>query len=96
MDTFMEKEFSIVKLLLERDSDSESSSSSNDGPDIIGNMLLTIARKEKNAIKHCECTVINYSEEEFKRHFRVSKNLMDSLADRFSKSNLFLKHFHGK
>ena len=52
----MENEFSLVKLL---ESENSSSSCSNDDPENtnIGNMVLTIARNEKNAI-YSEFTVL--------------------------------------
>lgn len=92
MDSMLEEEFSMYKFLFE----SEEEQSSSDEEEITA-IVLSVLRMERNAIKlYYEVTVPLYSDEEFKRHFRASKTLMNSMADRYSTSRVFLKHLHGE
>lgn len=48
--------------------------------------------RERNSVKlYMEEIVPNYSEEEFRRHFRISRQLFENLCDRFSNWEMFKK-----
>ncbi|KAF5297836.1 hypothetical protein FQR65_LT19670 [Abscondita terminalis] len=86
----------IIALLLESDDDDNISSSDSDD-EVIEAIVHTLARTERTAIQnYSEITILNYNDDEFVTHFRVSKVVMDNLIDSFKDSPMFLQHLHDK
>ncbi|XP_061398624.1 uncharacterized protein LOC133334351, partial [Musca vetustissima] len=102
MDLDMQKE-TIVKVVTTLLMESSSSESDDDDEvffqailireDKLFHDVLHITKKNKrNAVKkYIECIVPTYTEEEFRRHFRVSKSLFKSLCQRLSNWDMYKK-----